>query len=369
MHKILIIEDDTATRSQMAQLLRFEDYDVIEADNGTAGVAAAINSMPDLIVCDIMMPELDGFGVLQALRCEPTTELIPFIFLTAKVASLDRRQGMEEGADDYLTKPYNPDALLGSIRRRLAKRALQIKDSQQKAEEVSLAAAAVLPQEILVTLERITTATKLIAYKYADEDTQVSAMHQSVVDEANRLRRVLWRLHIYAHLPQLYANRFNFDEVETIPNPTETVDRVSRSICQRWNRVRDLVLVAETAHLLLREEYFVLIVEELVDNACKFSEPGTPISVKAHAHEAFWSLTVSNQGNPMSREQISQIGVFKQFWSGNKRPQGLGLGLALTQGIARLYGCEFSLESDTEGTTATVLVPVESLTAETHARE
>ena len=106
MQKILIIEDDRATRKLASQVLRFEGFEVLEAANGRLGVEQAISCVPDLIVCDIMMPELDGFGVLRALRENPLTALTPFIFLTAKSKSEDRRQGMDEGADDFISKPF-----------------------------------------------------------------------------------------------------------------------------------------------------------------------------------------------------------------------------------------------------------------------
>ena len=103
-----------------------------------------------------------------------------------------------------------------------------------------------------------------------------------------------------------------------------------------------------------------LLVEELVDNACKFSEPGTAVEVKGHSTREFWSLAVNNRGAGMSPDQIARIGAFQQFWNGSKKPRGLGLGLALTQGVARLHGCEFAIQSTLKATTATVLVPVEN---------
>jgi len=110
----------------------------------------------------------------------------------------------------------------------------------------------------------------------------------------------------------------------------------------------------------LGEDYLVLLVEELVDNACKFSVPGTPVEVRGQATRELWSLTVSNRGAGMNDDQISRIGAFKQFWTGSRKPQGLGLGLALTQGVARLHGCEFAVQSSAQVTTATVLIPVEN---------
>jgi DNA-binding response OmpR family regulator len=359
MQKILIIEDDQPIRKQMAQILRFEGFETLEAANGKLGVASALDSTPDLVICDIMMPEMDGFGVLQALRDNPRTALIPFIFLTALVAISDRRHGMEEGADDYITKPYKPEALLGSVRRRLEKRKRQIEESRLRAEEVSLAVAASVPQEILESLDHITTVTNLLVLKYAAADGEVLSMQQAVAQESVRLRRMMRRLHLYAQLPQLYSNRFELAKTGKLAATSNVVERVAHEICRSWKRETDLVVVSELAQLPLCEEYLVLLVEELVDNACKFSAPGSPIEIKGDSQQAFWSLAVSNRGEGMSPEQIAQIGAFKQFWNGNKKPKGLGLGLALTQGIARLHGCEFTILSGAGATTATVLVPLE----------
>ncbi|MGD0815346.1 MAG: response regulator [Verrucomicrobiota bacterium] len=360
MQKILIIEDDPAIRKQMAQVLRFEGFETLEAANGKLGVASAVSSVPDLIVCDIMMPEMDGFGVLQALRDNPRTAMVPFVFLTALVATHDRRRGMEEGADDYITKPYKPEALVNSVRRRLEKRKRQIEESRLRAEEVSLAVAVSVPQEILETLEHITTVTNLLALKYAAEGAGVGAMHQAVTKESIRLRRMIRRLHLYAQLPQLYANRFELAKTGKLATTAETIHRVAREICQNWKREKDLAVASEPASLPICEEYLVMLVEELVDNACKFSAPGTPIEVKGASQQTFWSLAVSNSGPGMSADQIARIGAFKQFWNGSTKPQGLGLGLALSQGIARLHGCEFTILSSADATTATVLVPLET---------
>ena len=359
MQKVLIIEDDPAIRKQMAQILRFGGVEPLEAENGKAGVERAVSAVPDLIVCDIMMPELNGFGVLQALRENPRTAMIPFIFLTALVGNSDRRRGMEEGADDYITKPFKPEALLASVRRRLEKRKRQIAESRLRAEEVSLAVAASIPHEILKTLDHITAVTNLLALKCGAGDSEVVAMSQAVVKESVQLRRMIGRMHLYAQFPQLYAHRFELAKTGKPAIAKETVERVAQEICRGWNRERDLVVVAEPAQLPMTDQYLTLVLEELVDNACKFSITGTPIEVKGVGRQAFWSLAVSNYGPGMSAEQIGQIGAFKQFWNGNKKPQGLGLGLALTQGIARLHGCEFTIQSEADATTATVLVPLE----------
>ena len=118
MKKILVIEDEADLRSNVARFLKAEGFEVFAAENGAAGVEMALQHMPDLIVCDITMPEMDGFGVLFTLRENVSTSNIPFIFLTASTRTYDRQWGVELGANDYITKPFALDQLLAAIRRR-----------------------------------------------------------------------------------------------------------------------------------------------------------------------------------------------------------------------------------------------------------
>jgi CRP/FNR family transcriptional regulator, polysaccharide utilization system transcription regulator len=121
MKTILLIEDNLEVRENTAEILELAGYKVDTAENGKIGVEKALATKPDLIVCDIMMPVLDGYGVLHMLSKQPTTAAIPFIFLTARAERLDMRKGMEMGADDYLTKPFDDIELLNAIESRLKK--------------------------------------------------------------------------------------------------------------------------------------------------------------------------------------------------------------------------------------------------------
>jgi CRP-like cAMP-binding protein/FixJ family two-component response regulator len=118
---ILVIDDNENIRENTAEILTLAGYNTLTAGNGKQGVDVAINQKPDLIVCDIMMPELDGYGVLHLLRKNEQTKFIPFIFLTAKTERGDLRKGMEMGADDYITKPFDDIELLNAIETRLKK--------------------------------------------------------------------------------------------------------------------------------------------------------------------------------------------------------------------------------------------------------
>ena len=122
MKKILVIEDDAQMRKNVTTILQMENFDVLTANDGAEGLALARQQKPDLILCDIMMPKADGHEVLRQIRAEAGTTAIPVIFLTAKTDNADRRAGMNEGADDYLTKPITVPELLAAIEARLRRR-------------------------------------------------------------------------------------------------------------------------------------------------------------------------------------------------------------------------------------------------------
>ena len=119
MKKILVIEDEPAMRSNLRDILELENFLPVTAANGREGIATALRELPDLILCDVLMPELDGHAVLSALRTDAATARIPFVFLTAKGEHADVRAGMNLGADDYLVKPVRVDDLLEAIAARL----------------------------------------------------------------------------------------------------------------------------------------------------------------------------------------------------------------------------------------------------------
>src|SRR5664279_5209870 len=121
---ILVIDDNADIRENTAEILELAGYKTFTAENGKKGVEIALREKPELVVCDIMMPELDGYGVLHLIRKNPETIHIPFIFLTAKTERSDFRKGMEMGADDYITKPFEDIELLNAVEIRLKKSAI-----------------------------------------------------------------------------------------------------------------------------------------------------------------------------------------------------------------------------------------------------
>ena len=152
-NKILIIEDNSDVRENLCEILALSGYEAISATNGKQGVEKALSETPDLILCDIMMPELDGYGVLRILSKNPHTEHIPFIFLTAKTEIADMRKGMSMGADDYIMKPFDDVELLDTIEIRLNKRRTGAASAPQDHKLINLLtieqAVAAIPKEWL----------------------------------------------------------------------------------------------------------------------------------------------------------------------------------------------------------------------------
>ncbi|WP_404786080.1 response regulator transcription factor [Altericista sp. CCNU0014] len=138
MTKILVIEDEVSVRENLVDLLEANDYEAICAENGYIGAIWASEHIPDLIICDVMMPEVNGHEVLEALRQSPTTAMIPFIFLTAMSDTKSIRKGMELGADDYLTKPFESIDLLKSVEIKLKKKADLEKIQEQRKQGEAL---------------------------------------------------------------------------------------------------------------------------------------------------------------------------------------------------------------------------------------
>ena len=186
MTTILAIEDEAEIRENIQEILELEGFDVLTAENGKIGVQLAQEHHPDLIICDVMMPELDGYNVLIALRQDPSTIKIPFIFLSAKAAKDDFRKGMSLGADDYLTKPFTPRDLREAISIRLEKQTMMM---ARYAQELELAMGSfVSTAQLQPAIGKVTSVTanfKVIQPTGVLDVTNCSQLRREIVESAN----------------------------------------------------------------------------------------------------------------------------------------------------------------------------------------
>jgi len=243
MKKILVIEDDRIMRENMAELLELVGYDVAVAKEGKEGVEKAQNLLPDLIICDIKMPVLDGYGVLHILSKKPETSGIPFIFVTAKTDRKDLRKGMEMGADDYLTKPFDDTELLKAVETRLSKSAIVKKDYSIDADGIN---------------EFINEANILVSLKEANRKTELQVYEsKELICKAGDYPRFIF----FIESGRVKTYRMNADGKELISNTYEAGDFFGYQPVLEERTYDESAMALETSKILkiLKEDFLSLI--------------------------------------------------------------------------------------------------------------
>src|SRR2546428_6488127 len=213
MKKILVIDDDSAMMALTTRALRARGFQTLAAHNGVMGLEMAKQHLPDLIICDIQMPQLNGYETLAALRQDSTTATIPFIFLTGMADRKEVRQGMGLGADDYLTKPFTVQELIGAVNTRLEKQGALQRRSEKKLEDLRGNIGLALPHEMLTPLNGILGFASIM-------------MEEEVVFEPREIRDFARNIHISAlRLHRLIENFIIYSEIElTKSDPKKVQD-------------------------------------------------------------------------------------------------------------------------------------------------
>jgi signal transduction histidine kinase len=349
-------------------MLGYEGFDVKGAENGALGVEQARIYQPDLIICDIMMPVLDGFGVLETLRQDPTTATIPFIFLTARTDRPDMRAGMELGADDYVTKPFTAQELIKTVQTRLEKHETVYEKAQKRIDELRQNIVLALPHELRTPLNVIMGFSDLLVCDAETlEPARITDMAKYINNAAMRLYRLVENYLIYAQLEVALTNpqqanilREGKTENAHLVMEEQAKFRLSTPHPPAEPRQNDATITLESVDtILMTDEYIKKVIEELTDNACKFSDPGTPITVTGQVQGRHYVLIVADQGVGMTQEQIDDIGAYSQFDRKLREQQGSGLGLSIVRRLTELFDGTMSIASaPQQGTKVTVLLPI-----------
>lgn len=342
MQTILIVDDDEPILATFGFTLENAGFEALTARSGAEGLELAHAHVPDVILCDVNMPGMNGWEVLKAIRADEKTAHVQFVLMTGNTRDIQPRTGMEVGADDFLVKPFGQKELLKTVQARLHRAEVHRKLAQDAAKSVRTNLRSTLPHEFFTPLAGILGIVELLRDKDAplsSEDTE-----QFLVE----IQQAGWRLH---RTLNNYFTALNLEQTspaeEVLPDLAE--DRLKKAIqsgveaaARRHSRERDLeISLAETSIQGLAAD-ITLITDELVDNACAYSPPGTLIRV---ALTQGGILTVTDEGRGMSRDQIREIGAFKQFDRKIFEQQGLGLGLFLVQKIAANAGASFEIDS------------------------
>ncbi len=349
MIKILVIEDEETILDNIIEMLENEGFNAIGAANGQSGIELALATKPDLIICDIIMPKLDGYGVLSQLRQNPAIQTIPFVFLTAKTSKAERRQGMALGADDYLIKPFTGDELLGIVATQLKKQEIYKRKSQEKLDELRGKLIHSLPHELHTPLNGILGLSRLLIddYNLIKKDEAIELLEE-IYNSGIRLYRLTQNFLLYADL-QIIAT--DPERVKVLRRSKETsyiqsiITEVAIQKAQQANREADLHLEVEEAIVQIPELKFKKIFEEIIDNAFKFSLPQTPVHVITRLENNTFTLSVIDRGRGMTKEQIANIGAYMQFERKLYEQQGSGLGLIIAKRLTELHEGQLTIES------------------------
>jgi signal transduction histidine kinase len=346
--KILVIDDEDAIREAVAAILAMRGYEVFVAADGRQGIEQAFSKLPDLVLCDIAMPELDGYGVLQRLRDHPATVTLPFIFFSGRGERSDIRQGMKLGADDYLPKPFTPDELVETVESRLQRQKLVNERYQQEIDALRLQISRSLPHELRTPLHGILGSTSFLLSSLEDLEPEVLRQMLECIDlSGKRLFELTQKYSLYINLDRMARSSDQLAQCRKarLEHPTFVLEDVALAQSTRAQRTQDLDLQVVDAIAWIDAENFGYLAQELISNAFKFSEVGTPVQIIAHPLQDQYVLEVRDQGRGMTPEQITHVGAYRQFNRDYYEQQGSGLGLAIVQRIIQLFEGDMTIQS------------------------
>ncbi len=361
MSKILVIEDEKNVRSNILELLRAEGFEPIEAEGGTVGLDLARQEKPDLILCDVMMTDLDGFEVLARLRQSPDTATIPFIFVTAKTTRSDQRQGMKLGADDYLTKPFTGKELLEAIEGRMNRQQAvsQLHNQIEELQELNL-----LKDDLISSLSH-DLRTPLLNMKMAIEMLRVAPdspqrnhyleiLRQECIRETNLVNNLLELQRLEATINQL------------TPEPINLGNWLSQLTNRFTARLQDadqtlILLNSEAMPLLLSDRTSLdRVMDELLSNACKYTSTSGKIEVQAFlVGEGDRVCIQVRNSTAVPSESLARL--FEKFYrlpgSDLRKQGGSGLGLAVVQKVVQKLQGTIEVSSSNGWITFAIILP------------
>jgi signal transduction histidine kinase len=303
-----------------------------------------------------MMPEMDGNEVLAAIRSNAATQLIPFIFITAMTERKNVRNGMEDGADDYITKPFTREELLKTVNARLQKSEKINSRSELALDELRNNLILNLPHELRTPLNGILGFGQILKDNPESFNTsEVSEIGNHIYKSANRLFHLIRNYLLYA---QLELQKIPFPDSPELNNPDLICIEVGNRIASRYERTSDLKIDSHPGVALVNEPEYIKILEELIDNAFKFSKQGQLVELKCAPKNGKYIVTVVDNGRGINAADLKTIGPLMQFDRRTYEQQGSGLGLIIAKKLTELFHGTLEVQSNPDqGTTVTIELP------------
>lgn len=361
---ILVVEDDLALLEGVSELLKLSNYQVLTATNGREALDLLVEQRPDLIVSDIMMPEMDGYAFHEAVRNRPDMFTIPFIFLTARGEKRDIRKGKASGVDDYITKPFDDEDLLVAVESKLARWAGLQKQRDEEIEDVK--------HRILLTLshEFRTPLTYIINYADMLHSTDPTSSSDDFQEFMDGIRRGAKRLNKLVEDFLVLVELETGEAKEAYLYRRQAFDDTSawlRVVVRRFqadagaNGLELVIDIPDDLPSIVGDEiYLTDAIGRLVENAIKYSRKESEwIKVHAARDGEYLRIDVQDQGIGVAPENVDSLfDLFHQINREAFEQQGTGAGLAICKGIVNIHDGKLSLVSKQgEGSTFTIMIP------------
>ena len=353
---ILVVDDHASVRENLTDILAAEGFQTASAANGLEAVEYLRNNVPDLILCDAVMPGMGGFEFLSVLRSNHATATIPLVFLTGKSEREDFRQGMDLGADDYLTKPWTIEGVLGVIRTRLKRRDELVAEQNDKLRQIGAEVLRSIPGEMLEPLRGIINYSDVLA----EHSSTLGKAYVGELSEDIRKssRRLLRTIENFEFLMRLATAGVTADSSGECGVAAEIVQGAARSVARDKDRAGDLSVETAGPVRLVPIRETEKVVAELADNAFEFSAPGTLVQITVAGAEAGTVITLADCGCGIPERTLSTLltpGPAGDLAGKIYRGSGLAVCRAV---LERLGGTLEIASTQGTGTTVTVRLPL-----------
>jgi signal transduction histidine kinase len=363
--RILCIEDNYEMRKIILMTLESEGFETDEAEDGRKGLNRALEMPPDLIICDIQMPGLDGYETLEELRKHESTSQIPFIFLTGVDPKAHFRKGMNLGADDFISKPFDVDDLIRAVKVRLQKAERRKKEAQHAIDDLSEKIMRALPHELRTPMTGILGLAELLSSQ-AEElgPLDVKDLAQSLFESAVRMNQTLDKFWIHTQCLILSrdSNKITASSQTGTKEADKIIQHIAVELANNHNRSSDLCLNLLPIYMAIAEQYLEQILRQIIDNAFKFSSSGSKVIISMTAENNLGTIVVQDNGRGMSEDQIHKINTFMQFDREQYEQQGLGLGLMIARRLTKIHNGGFNISSSPQnGLTISLSFPMLSI--------
>ncbi len=360
--KMLLIDDDSKLLFGLKAIMAKQGYDVLSTVDGNEGIRLAREHHPDIIICDVMMPKPDGFGIKRHLAGNEKTADIPFIFLTARTFTADKIAGLQLGADDYVSKPFNSDELASRVEAILRRNEIGhqrgLREMEEKFEQMRRGISTNLAHELRTPLTVITANLEMaMKEKFKGRAEDMNWYMENILASAQKLSRLTEDM--------ILLNDMDQGSISSTRIPINLNDyflKPLRDVRSRYEpkRLAVQVSIQEDMMVYASDNEFARAVFHLADNACKFSPDGSQIFIQLRRN-GFGGclLSIENEGSFISEELREK--VFERYYQiehGNDSPyEGLGIGLTIVRAIAEACGGSAVVKDSTIGCRVLLTLP------------